>query len=311
MSLTYYHFDTLHHTSTVGSSHVATNPLTNSLELVTTQGGLHKVYKGNNTFNPTFVLSQPIHYPKKIYLKSVEMPITFNNIRASNNTNALTILNKGFVYDIELPDKSYSNIQELLNEMNVKLSLQYKNSYMEPITEISLTQEQIEQKKQQQIQSNTPQFIVSGNNIVLRTLNPDYFPMSLIGNTNLIIQVLGFNEFTGSDYLHVNQTSNTNSLTSFSSFNIAYDTYVNMYIPNVPLKTTSSNDHIINFKLPMKNAFNGTIFYEQENTSFAQCLEITNERFILSQLEVQVLDRFGCQIPSNGSQWSFTLCVEK
>jgi hypothetical protein len=231
------------------------------------------------------------------------MPITFNNIRASNNTNKLTILNKGLVYNIELPDKSYLSIQELLDEINAILLLQYKNMYLQPTTD--------EQQQIHQIHYNSPQFSVSGNNIVLKTLNTDYSPMSLLGNTNLITQVLGFNEFIGSDFLQVNQTSDTNILTSYSSFNLAYDTYVNMYFPNIPLKTTSSNNHIINFKLPLKNAFNGTIFYEQENTSFAQCLEITNERFILSQLEIQILDRFGCQIPSNGSQWSFTLCVEK
>ena len=267
MSLTYYHFDTANLTYTSG-------------------GGQQKVYQDNNTFQSIFQLSQPFHHPRKIYLKSVELPITFTNIRASNKTNTLTILNKGIVYNVLLPDKSYSNIQSLLSDINSQLSIQEPNV------------------------NHCPQFSVSGNNIVLSTPSPDYSPISVLGNSNLITQVLGFNQNIGNDFLQVNQSSDTNTMTSYSTFNLAYDTYINMYLSNVPSKSTSSNSQIISFKLPMKDGFNGSIYYEQENTSFAQCLEITDDRFILSFLNVQILDRFGFPISSNGSQWSFTLCVE-
>lgn len=267
MSLSYYHFDTANLIYTNG-------------------GGAQKAYLGNNTFQSTFQLAQPIHHPRKIYLKSVEMPITFTNIRASNNTNSLTILNKGVVYNVLLPDKSYSSIQSLLSDINSQLSAQEPNV------------------------NHCPQFSVSDNKIVLETPDTSYHPISLLGNSLLTTQILGFNQFIGNDYLSVNQTSDSNSMTSYSSFNLAYDTYINMFLVNVPTKSTSNGGQLISFKLPLKDGFNGSIFYEQENTSFAQCLEVTDSKYILSQVNVQMFDRFGFPLSSNGSQWSFTLCVE-
>ena len=54
---------------------------------------LDTVYSQNiNPFNALFTLSNPFRKVKNIYLKSIELPIAFNNIR--ENFNYFTIYTK-------------------------------------------------------------------------------------------------------------------------------------------------------------------------------------------------------------------------
>ena len=44
-----------------------------------------------NSYNVTFQLRNPIYNAKRIWLKSLEIPIGFSNIRSNNFSNTLTV----------------------------------------------------------------------------------------------------------------------------------------------------------------------------------------------------------------------------
>ena len=57
------------------------------------QATFQQLFNHNNDhpFSLTFNLPTQINKVKKIYLKSIELPVGFTNIRAENNSNTLTI----------------------------------------------------------------------------------------------------------------------------------------------------------------------------------------------------------------------------
>ena len=77
----------------------------------------------NSVYDCTFILSNPIRNVQKIYLKSIEIPISFNNIRVSNGTNTFKI--NGFI--ITINENSYTSITTLLNDINIKVHLVLPN----------------------------------------------------------------------------------------------------------------------------------------------------------------------------------------
>ena len=44
-----------------------------------------------NSYNANFQLSSPLYKVKKIYLKSLELPIAFNNVRSTNKSNIFCV----------------------------------------------------------------------------------------------------------------------------------------------------------------------------------------------------------------------------
>ena len=80
----------------------------------------------NSVYDCTFAYfeqSAPIRNVQKIYLKSIEIPISFNNIRVSNGTNTFKI--NGFI--ITINENSYTSITTLLNDINIKVHLVLPN----------------------------------------------------------------------------------------------------------------------------------------------------------------------------------------
>ena len=59
-------------------------------------------YNDNSVYDCTFTLSNPLRNVQRIYLKSIELPISFNNIRASNGTNFLSSLYTAMVFQIDV-----------------------------------------------------------------------------------------------------------------------------------------------------------------------------------------------------------------
>ena len=74
-----------------------------------------------NCYNTLFRLFNPLRNIKNIYLKSLEMPITFDNIRNDNNSNAISLrVNNNVIY-ASLSTKNYTNINTLLSDINAAL----------------------------------------------------------------------------------------------------------------------------------------------------------------------------------------------
>jgi hypothetical protein len=75
-----------------------------------------------NCYNTSFKLFNPLRNIRNIYLKSLEMPVVFDNIRNDNTSNLLTLKVNNSTISIKLETHNYTNINTLLNDINTLLA---------------------------------------------------------------------------------------------------------------------------------------------------------------------------------------------
>ena len=235
-------------------------------------------HSNDHPFNLSFNLPTQIHNIKKIYLKNVEMPIGFTNIRAENNSNTFTISINTIVCTIVINPGNYTIISLITAINNAIIA---SNIYTPELL---------------------PTFSILGQTIVITTPLTVMSSILFLSDTILSKVILGF------PYNY--QIPLTNSITSVSNFNIAYDTYLIIYLPYVNHKSSSAANQNISFKIPYNSSGN-SIFYSVENTQFSQYIELTENNFILGNLKIVINDKYGFNINNNGLDWSFTLGVER
>ena len=129
----------------------------------------------SNPFNSQFILSDPLRKIRKIYLKSVELPINFYNVRNNFNSFNLTLYKvsspiafKSFTITVD--NNNYKTLADLFNVLN---------GQMYGITMPGFTP------------SDNPYFSVNADNtITLSNTNLDLrFKLS---SSNFLTQILGF-----------------------------------------------------------------------------------------------------------------------
>ena len=244
-------------------------------------------YISNTTtpFDTTFVLSDPLRRVKHIYLKSVEMPIGFTNIRSGFDTLILQLIIQGrppFTTTITLPHKNYTSIASLISMINLGISSVYYY-YASPTT--------------------YPQFVVNSDNTITVSNNTNTVQFNFL-NTNLLTQILGFTTAFPS-----NTTNTSTSVNSNRIYNLNYDTYLSFYCSNIPHKSAGFGNQLMTFKIPF-NGVSSSIFFEAENISYNHYVDITDKGFILDKLKFQIYDQFQNVLDNNGLNWSFTLAFE-
>ena len=231
----------------------------------------------NNPFNLTFKLPSQLRNIKKIYLKSVELPVGFTNIRSENQSDTLTIAINSISCTIKITSQNYimSTLIDAINKAIVDSNI-YINEHSNYL----------------------PIFSISGQNIVITTklLLAD---IRFLSNTILTSVILGFPYNYSISLLN-------NSITSPSFYNLSYDTYLILNLPYVNHKSTSIDGKPISFKIPYSGSSNN-IFFSAENTQFTQYIELTEDTFTLGNLKITVFDKYGFQLDNNGLDWSFSL----
>ena len=87
------------------------------------------------------------------------------------------------------------------------------------------------------------------------------------------------------------------------------DNYLTICITNLNSGSdTNANGRLLTFKIPL-NAVNGQILYLGESNTFIQTISITDPYFVLSSLNIMILDRFGFPINGGNANYSFTLGI--
>ena len=198
--------------------------------------------KAPNSYNATWNLRKPIVNAKRIWLKSIELPIGFSNIRSTNFSNTLTINTAstgGTSYTITLPDKIYTSIQVLLNDINLFFVATY------PSVNIVFS-------------------VVTGptNNgfVQVTTSSTGIFPNGLfISNSMLANTILGFNQNT--------DIVTTTTRIAGSWYLLNADNYVNVFIPTISTTDCNVNGIPSSFKVPI-NSINGSVFYASSNLGY-------------------------------------------
>ena len=175
-----------------------------------------------NSYNVTFQLRNPIYNAKRIWLKSLEIPIGFSNIRSNNFSNTLTVATAssgGTTYSITLPDKIYGSVQLLLNDINAFFSATY------PTVNIVFS-------------INTG--YTNNGFVVLTTSSTGIFTSGIFIRPSLLATtILGFNN---------TDLTSTTTRTAGSYYLVNPDNYVNLYIPNL-FRCTSDNYLYTSFPL--------------------------------------------------------------
>jgi hypothetical protein len=232
-----------------------------------------------DSFNANFNLSNPLRKVENIYLKSVELPIGFTNVRTNFNSFVINLslspTSPSFgPATITLANKNYTDINSLLTDINTALAARNTNLL----------------------------FRLNSNNLVeiVRTgiINKYYFTSS-----NLLNIILGF---TNSAYLStVILTTETVTVTANRQPNLNFDNYISLFIKNIPHKSSSSNQ-LISFKIPLNSSGN-IVYFNSENVSFSQYITITDKNLVVDKLQIVVYDRFGNQLTNNGYDYSLTI----
>lgn len=235
-----------------------------------------------NSFNAEFKLQTPLQRIKKIHLKSVEIPITWNNIRLNSKLNTIAIATtySGGVYtnlySISLADKNYTNIQTLLDDINTTYAILYPSINI--------------------VFSNV------NNYIRITSSSTGIFTGNIYVLSTNLSYLLGFRTLL--------DTMTTRITTASSVYLLNIDNYINMYITNISSSySRNANGTICHFKIPT-NAPNGIVYYLNESNSYKQCIDVSTH-IPIDRLNVVLTDRFGYNINSSGCDYSFTLGFEK
>ena len=236
------------------------------------------ILKTYHCYNTTILINKSIANIKEISLKSLEMPLFFNNIRSSNNSNLFSFYFTYGSYNnisigITIQEYLYTTINLLITNLNSALVLAL-SSY-------------------------------SGFSFVLSVVNNYYIKITtnasnfVLNKTILINNILGFNS----------GIYNTSTITTTNFYCLNVDNYLNFYITNLNSGSdTNASGRLLTFKIPL-NATNGSVLYLGESNSFNQTISITDPFYVLSKLNIMVLDRFGFPINGGNANYSFTLGI--
>lgn len=224
------------------------------------------IFSNNSIFNNVI---HNISSIKQIQLASMELPITFFNVRDGLNT--LHFVYNNIQYDLTIQPNQYNSITDLITELNSKLITVLNN------TSINLKFDQ------------NPLFI--GKLIISTTIKTNSFSFSF--NSILANSILGINT---SD-LCINGI-----LLCSNNYNLNIDNYINMVINELPMRYNTNNMVKCTFRIPLSNSYNQVMFYG----GYIQQDYICNPVKDLSTLEVIFYDRFGIPLVFS-SNYSFSL----
>ena len=70
-----------------------------------------------NPYKTQYLMNQAFTKIKRVYLKSLECPVGFSNIR-TGSTNVFSFILNGTTYNVTLPEKNYTAISTLLTDLN-------------------------------------------------------------------------------------------------------------------------------------------------------------------------------------------------
>ena len=236
-----------------------------------------------NSYNTSWNLRIPIVKPKRVWLKSVELPIGFCNIRSSNFSNTITLssaVSNGTNYTVTIPDRIYSNIKTLLDTLNVA----FANDHPSINVVFSINTDEI-----------------NHGYVRITTTTPDKFAIGIIvKNSILASTILGFKIET--------DVHPYNYRVARGMYILNPDNYINLQIKNISSDNINNDGIPSSFKIPL-DTINGTVLFNASNLGFDQFISI-NSVTLIDKIQIEITDRWGYSINSRGLDWSMTLAIE-
>jgi hypothetical protein len=247
------------------------------------------IYDKNNTAGKTltpyktqFTMNQYFRNVKRVYLKSVEMPVGFANVRTGSTDTFIFSMN-GTSYTCVLPEKTYTTIGTLLSDLNTIIATKSLPCTM--VLSLSLV-------------ATTPMKLV----ITFTGTMPTSFNIT---DTNFSKYVLGFRAIYDNSFVSGGSYYNA----TYANYNLNADNYILMYIPTLNSLNASMSGQQSTFKIPLNSETNLTYFYF-DGSSFTQFVDITDSGLNFSNITVILYDKFGNNMNPNGADYSFTFAIE-
>jgi hypothetical protein len=226
---------------------------------------------------------------RRVALKSVEMPISFGQTRSggtyTNTGSYFAIKIDGTEYSFTMSSRTYDSIDTFITDFNSDYTTfvgtpSGKGGALSVYTETG----------------------ASGNQHFLRLTLSSSATVVFIDNP-LSRVVLGFR----ADY-----DSGTATIFGASGrYNLNYDNFISMYIPNIPNSSTSVSSKPMTFKIPLDGAYGTVLYYNDNGSGFQQWIDVpAHYNYCMDRLTVSMYDRFGYNINPWGGDFSFTLAVD-
>jgi hypothetical protein len=234
------------------------------------------ILKTTHCYNTTIKINNPLRHIKEISLKSLEMPLFFNNIRNSNSSTLFSFTFSYGIYNninigVSIPESNYITIASLIDALNSSI-----------VSALSLY---------------SVSLVLYYNDYYISIQHS--FSSLTLNKCILINYILGFNI----------GTYNTSPIISSNFYCLNIDHYITMYITNLcGVDTTNVNGRLLSFKIILSQT-NGNIFFLGESNTFNQTISITDPKFVLSSMHIMILDRFGFPINGGNAHYSFTLGI--
>ena len=231
----------------------------------------------SNPYKALFPMNQSFRRIKRVYLKSVELPVGFANIR-TGSTNTLSFKINGTIYTVTLTEKYYQTIAALLTDINTACAGGFGGSI--------------------------PSFSVTTS-----TTTPYRLAVTFTGTTVTTFQFL---DTTLSKYMLGFRSTDAlaaNTVNSSCNYNLSADNYILMYIPSFNSMNANQSGQISTFKIPLMG-FTNSVFYYFDMASFVQYVQITDPNLVLSGLQVILYDKWGKNLQPSGLDYSFTLEIQ-
>ena len=232
-----------------------------------------------NAYRTNFPLNQSFRKLKRIYLKSLEFPVGFANVRRGS-TDSFSFTINGHTYNFVMAEKNYTTIALLLTDINSYIFTTFPTGGYTMVISVNPAQG------------------LGNASLLIQFTNTTSFQWI---DTNLSKYLLGFRS---TDLLQL-----TTTVYSSNNFNLNPDNYILMSIPTLSSFNGCMSGIKCTFKVPF-NAIQNQIYFYQNGSSYEQWVDIDNKDLCITNLEVNITDRYGKALYSWGWDYSFTLAFE-
>lgn len=219
-------------------------------------------------FNCTILLKNSHRNLRSIALKNAQIPVGFYNVRAPYNVITINSVN------YTMNPGNYTTMTSFINALN--------STVTPAIGTFSY--------------STTTNLITFVSGSGSSTINTTFNTLNNDSNMSLTTPSLGA-------LMGFSNNSTGTSISAVNGFNLAFDTYLNVYIPN--LGTSSLDATLCTFKIPVGGTQVGSTIYW--NPPVDSVVNISDKSAKVDKLNILVLDRYGLPVTNNGMDWSFTI----
>ena len=225
-------------------------------------------------YNVIIKIPTPVVGVQKIYIKSFQTAILFPNVRASSLLNYIIInVPSSTPRKILLNDAIYTNVSNLLTDLTTAASVLYPSDNwafaLDPVS------------GNVRVSSNVI------NSFTVQDTNLSYM-LGFRSGINL-----NFNGYVISAYL----------------YNLAIDTYLNLYISNIQSSFNPNTNNIrSSFKIPI-NSGSYQINYTSQNLNFEEYIYNENPNQPITEFDIIIYDVFGYALHSHGASLAMTLAL--